>query len=58
LRFGPNVPANSTQYDNSVHAGAWLLNRPALASAVALRQTLDSFVNQETQQRPQRFVTV
>jgi hypothetical protein len=30
----------------------------ARASAAAQRQILDNFVNQETQQRPQRFVTV
>src|SRR5260370_8639990 len=30
----------------------------ALASAAALRQIIDNFVNQETQQRPERFVTL
>jgi hypothetical protein len=58
LRFGLNVPENSTQYDNSVHAGAWFLNRSALASAAGVRQIIDNFVNQETQQHKHRFVTV
>jgi hypothetical protein len=48
LRFGLNVPANSTQSDNNVHAGKWFLNRSAFASAGALRQLIDNFVNQET----------
>jgi hypothetical protein len=48
LRFGLTVSANSSQSDNSVHAGAKFLNRPAFASAAALRQHIDNFVNQET----------
>src|SRR6267154_361389 len=34
------------------------MNGPALASAAALRQIIENFVNQETQQRPERFVTL
>src|SRR6266851_6721422 len=45
-------PATSTQCENSIHGGA------ALASAATLRQIIDNFVNQETQQRPERFVTL
>jgi len=51
LRFGLNVQANSTQYDNSVHAGlgfrAHLLSHPL----PLCDRSSTIFVNQQTQQR-------
>src|SRR5882757_9843767 len=51
-------PATSTQCETSIHGGAEFLNGPALASAAALRQIIDNFVNQETRQRPERVATL